>query len=122
MITRLVNSNVSERRRKFALLISFIIHGFATIILGVWLIKPMIEDIDDTLYVDLVSEDLKQRDFRADLPKPIPKMVHKMETAEINSRTVLRLRRCTDVYRFMTNLLIYTLKYGGNTDRSEYKE
>lgn len=45
-----------------------------------------------------------------------------METAEIESRTALRLRRSTDVYRFMTNLMIYTLKYGGNTDRSEYKD
>ena len=45
-----------------------------------------------------------------------------METAEIESRTMLRLRRSSDVYRFMTNLLIYALKYGGNTDRSGYKE
>ena len=45
-----------------------------------------------------------------------------METAEIESRTMLRLRRSTDVYRFMSNLLIYALKYGGNTDRTEYKE
>ena len=45
-----------------------------------------------------------------------------METAEISSRTALRLRRSTDVYRFMTNLMIYALKYGGNTDRSEYQE
>lgn len=43
-----------------------------------------------------------------------------METTEIESRTMLRLRRSTDVYRFMTNLIIYTLKYGGNTDRSSY--
>ncbi len=43
-----------------------------------------------------------------------------METAEIESRTMLRLRRSTDVYRFMSNLLIYTLKYGGNTDRARY--
>ena len=45
-----------------------------------------------------------------------------METAEIESRTMLRLRRSPDVYRFMTNLLVYALKYGGNTDRSNYKE
>lgn len=45
-----------------------------------------------------------------------------METAEIESRTALRLRRSTDVYRFMTNLMIYALKYGGNTDRSEYEK
>ncbi len=45
-----------------------------------------------------------------------------METAEIESRTMLRLRRSPDVYRFMTNMLVYALKYGGNTDRSEYKE
>ena len=45
-----------------------------------------------------------------------------METAEIQSRTALRMRRSTDVYRFMTNLMVYALKYGGNTDRSEYQE
>ncbi len=45
-----------------------------------------------------------------------------METTEIESRTMLRLRRSPDVYRFMTNLLVYAMKYGGNTDRSEYKE
>ncbi len=43
-----------------------------------------------------------------------------METAEIESRTMLRLRRSTDVYRFMSNLLVYALKYGGNTDRTGY--
>ena len=43
-----------------------------------------------------------------------------METAEIESRTMLRLRRSTDVYRFMSNLLIYALKYGGNIDRTMY--
>ncbi len=45
-----------------------------------------------------------------------------METAEIQSRTALRNRRSTDVYRFMTNLMVYALKYGGNTDRTEYKD
>ena len=45
-----------------------------------------------------------------------------METAEIESRTMLRLRRSPDVYRFMTNLLVYALKYGGNTDKSGYQE
>ncbi len=45
-----------------------------------------------------------------------------METAEIESRTMLRLRRSPDVYRFMTNLLIYALKYGGNTDRTNYNK
>ncbi len=45
-----------------------------------------------------------------------------METTEIESRTMLRLRRSPDVYRFMTNMLVYAMKYGGNTDRTEYKE
>ncbi len=45
-----------------------------------------------------------------------------METAEIESRTMLRLRRSPDVYRFMTNMLIYTLKYGGNTDRTGFQD
>ena len=44
-----------------------------------------------------------------------------METAEIESRTMLRMRRSPDVHRFMTNLLVYTMKYGGNTDRSNYR-
>ena len=44
-----------------------------------------------------------------------------METVEIESRTMLRLRRSTDVHRFMANLLVYAMKYGGNTDRSGYK-
>ena len=43
-----------------------------------------------------------------------------METAEIESRTLLRMRRSTDVHRFMANLLIYAMQYGGNTDRSAY--
>ncbi len=45
-----------------------------------------------------------------------------METAEIESRTMLRMRRSPDVHRFMTNLLVYTMRYGGNTDRSSYEE
>ncbi|MCY4402884.1 MAG: DUF4159 domain-containing protein [Candidatus Poribacteria bacterium] len=45
-----------------------------------------------------------------------------METAEIESRTMLRLRRSPDVYRFMANMLIYALKYGGNTDRTGFVE
>ena len=44
-----------------------------------------------------------------------------METAEISSRTMLRMRRSHDVHRFMTNLLIYQMRYGGNTDRSQFK-
>ena len=44
-----------------------------------------------------------------------------METVEVESRTMLRLRRSNDVRRFMTNLLVYAMKYGGNTDRSRYK-
>jgi hypothetical protein len=43
-----------------------------------------------------------------------------METAEIESRTMLRLRRSPTVYRFMTNLIVYALKHGGNVDRSRY--
>ena len=40
-----------------------------------------------------------------------------METVEVQSRTMLRQRRSTDVYRFMTNLFIYAMKYGGNVNR-----
>lgn len=44
-----------------------------------------------------------------------------METAEVDSRASLRDRRSLDVHRFMTNLFVYAMKYGGNTDRSNYK-
>ncbi|MDE0299275.1 MAG: DUF4159 domain-containing protein [Candidatus Poribacteria bacterium] len=44
-----------------------------------------------------------------------------METAEVDSRARLRDRRSPDVHRFMTNLLVYAMKYGGNTDRSNYE-
>ena len=44
-----------------------------------------------------------------------------METAEVGSRALLRMRRSSDVHRFMTNLLIYQMTYGGNTDRSQFK-
>ena len=43
-----------------------------------------------------------------------------METAEVGSRALLRMRRSSDVHRFMTNLLIYQMTYGGNTDRSKF--
>lgn len=43
-----------------------------------------------------------------------------METAEVDSRASLRNRRSPDVHRFMTNQLVYTMKYGGNTDRRNY--
>ena len=45
-----------------------------------------------------------------------------METAEIPSRTMLRMRRSADVHRFMVNMFVYAMKYGGNTDRSAYKK
>ena len=44
-----------------------------------------------------------------------------METAEVGSRALLRMRRSNDVHRFMANLLIYQMRYGGNTDRSQFK-
>lgn len=45
-----------------------------------------------------------------------------METAEVGSRALLRMRRSNDVHRFMTNLLIYQMTYGGNTDRANFKK
>ena len=44
-----------------------------------------------------------------------------METAEVDSRASLRSRRSPDVHRFMTNLLVYAMKYGGNVDRTNYR-
>ena len=98
MITRLVNSNISKKRRRFALLLSFIIHVIAVIFLGLWLIKPMIQDIDDTMYVDIVSEDMTERDNRQDLPKPIPKPIPKM----VHNVTTTGLRGVASAERIPT--------------------
>ena len=85
MISKLVNRKISRRRKGQALLLSFVIHGIAVIVLGVWLIKPMIQNIEDTMYVNIVPLDMNERDVIQDVPKPkpkpIPKMVHKVETA-----------------------------------------
>ncbi len=84
MTTRSLNNNITKRRRRFALLSSFIIHSIAVIILGLLLIKPVIQDINNTTYIDIVSVDMTDRVIRQDIPKPIPKptpkMVHKVTT------------------------------------------
>lgn len=43
-----------------------------------------------------------------------------IETVEIPSHTQLRYRYSPDVYKFVTNLVVYAMKYGGITDRSDY--
>lgn len=43
-----------------------------------------------------------------------------IETVEIPSHTQLRYRYSPDVYKFMTNLVVYAMKYGGITDRKDY--
>jgi len=43
-----------------------------------------------------------------------------IETVEIPSHTQLRYRYSPDVYKFMTNLVVYAMKYGAITDRSDY--
>ena len=84
MITRFMNRNISKRRRRSALLLSFTIHGIALIILGVWLLKSTVHETDDTLYVDFISTDIKRQMIRhkslKPIPKPIPKKVIKAET------------------------------------------
>ena len=43
-----------------------------------------------------------------------------IETVEIPSHTQLRYRYSPDVYKFMTNLVVYAMRRGGITDRSDY--
>ncbi len=43
-----------------------------------------------------------------------------IETVEIPSHTQLRYRYSPEVYKFMTNLVVYAMKYGGIADRSDY--
>ena len=43
-----------------------------------------------------------------------------IETVEIPSHTQLRYRYSPEVYKFMTNLIVYAMKRGGITDRGDY--
>jgi len=43
-----------------------------------------------------------------------------IETVEIPSHTQLRYRYSPEVYKFMTNLVVYAMRYGKITDRSDY--
>jgi len=43
-----------------------------------------------------------------------------IETVEIPSHTQLRYRYSPEVYKFMSNLIVYAMKYGAITDRSDY--
>jgi hypothetical protein len=43
-----------------------------------------------------------------------------IETVEIPSHSQLRYRYSPEVYKFMTNMLVYAMKRGGITDRSDY--
>ena len=43
-----------------------------------------------------------------------------IETVEIPSHTQLRYRYSPNVYKFMTNLMVYAMKRGGITDRTDY--
>jgi len=43
-----------------------------------------------------------------------------IETVEIPSHTQLRYRYSPDVYKFMTNLVVYAMRYGAITDHSDY--
>ena len=43
-----------------------------------------------------------------------------IETVEIPSHTQLRYRYSPEVYKFMTNVVVYSMRYGGITDRSDY--
>ena len=45
-----------------------------------------------------------------------------IETVEIPSHTQLRYRYSPEVYKFMTNLVVYAMRYGGITDRSDYNK
>ena len=43
-----------------------------------------------------------------------------IETVEIPSHTQLRYRYSPEVYKFMTNVVVYAMKHGSITDRSDY--
>ena len=71
----------SNRRKKQlrALTISLIVHLIAIIVLAFWLVRPLIQEIDDPMHVELLDSLTDNRQVRQDIPKPKPKMIPKVE-------------------------------------------
>ena len=54
MSTRIIEKYYAKQRRNRALIFSLVVHTIIIIGIGVWLLKPLVEQIEDTIIVDFV--------------------------------------------------------------------
>ena len=54
MNIRIIEKYYAKQRRNRALIISLVVHGIAIIATAIWLLKPLIEQTEDTIVVDFV--------------------------------------------------------------------
>ena len=54
MNARMIEKYYAKQRRNRALIFSLVVHGIAVIAIGIWLLKPLIEQAEDTIVVDFV--------------------------------------------------------------------
>ena len=54
MNVRIIEKYYAKQRRNRALMISLVVHGIAVIAIGIWLLKPLIEQTEDIIVVDFV--------------------------------------------------------------------
>ena len=76
MNTRTIEKYYAKQRRNRALIFSLVVHGIAVILIGLWLLKPLIEQAEDIIVVDFVP--LPPRIHR---PKKIVREVPQNQTA-----------------------------------------
>ena len=76
MNTRMIEKYYAKQRRNRALIFSLVAHAIAIIFTAIWLLKPLVEQIEDTIAVDFVPP--PQRIHK---PKKIIRKVNQSATA-----------------------------------------
>ena len=76
MNTRMIEKYYAKQRRNRALIFSLVVHGIAVILIGLWLLKPLIEQTEDIIVVDFVPPPP-----RIHRPKKIVREVPQNQTA-----------------------------------------
>ena len=61
MNTRMIEKYYAKRRRNRALIFSLVVHAILIIGIAVWLLKPLIEQIEDSIAVDFVQPQQQPR-------------------------------------------------------------
>ncbi len=54
MNTRMIEKYYAKQRRNKALIFSLVVHAIAIIFTAIWLLKPLVEQVEDTIAVDFV--------------------------------------------------------------------